>query len=247
MKKNHLTLLAKSSVLAVAMFGVLALGHGVARADDVFITGYSNGCFNCGAPVNANGPQSDSLLGLSYYNSFFFGTTANGFRGLGGNPNQSQTINNLGSFFLNAAANTYDGQSFTLMVTFTSPQGISGSNQALLNAVLTGTVFSDNDGGVFLDFDNTPLLFTFDDTNCEPPDLPRPGQQTTCGSGSFLFGVNDVALDPGQVASLTGQITAAQQTDPIPEPATLILLGTGLTGIAAQLRKRRKARAEKDN
>jgi sulfite reductase alpha subunit-like flavoprotein len=70
-----------------------------------------------------------------------------------------------------------------------------------------------------------------------------PGQQTTCGSGSFLFSVNDLAIDPGQTASLTGQITSAQQST-IPEPMTMILFGTGLAGVAAKVRRRRKAQAE---
>jgi hypothetical protein len=52
--------------------------------------------------------------------------------------------------------------------------------------------------------------------------------------------VNDLSINPGQIASLTGDIVSAQQTT-IPEPATLLLLGTGLAGVAARVR-RRKAR-----
>ena len=235
-------LLAMVNPFALSIFAVafIALAGGVARADEVFIAGGTNGCFGAACAPGA----SATFLGLTYSNSTFAGTTANGFRGLGGNANPGSNFNNLGSFSLSTAPNTYNS-SFTLQVTFTAPQGINGSNQATFTATLTGTVRSDNQGGIFLDFNNTPQLFTFVDTNCEPdPTGGVPGQQTTCGTGSFFFGVNDLAIDPGQTVSLTGQITGAQQTT-IPEPMTMILFGTGLTGIAAAARKRRNRKSEK--
>jgi len=232
---NGLRAMVRPLALGIFAIAFLALGQGEARADEVFISGFTNGCFGAGCTPGA----SDSFLGLTYNNSTFAGTTANGFRGLGGNPNPAANFNNLGSLTLSPTPNNYNGQTFTLQVTFTSPQGINGSNQATFTATITGTVRSDNQGGVFLDFDDTPVLFTFNDPNCEPdPTGGVPGQQTTCGTGSFFFSINDTAIDPGQTVSITGQITGAQQ-QPIPEPMTMILFGTGLAGVAAGARRRR--------
>ena len=232
-----LTPLSRLFALGVALLAVFAFGQKEARADEVHIAGSTAGCFGAACTPM----PTDTILGLTYNNSTFAGTTAGGFRGLGGNPTPPANVNNLGSFTLLSTPNTYNS-TFTLQVTFTAPQGINGSNVATFTATLTGTVISDNIGGVMLDFDNTPLLFTFDDAVCEPdPTGGIPGQQTTCGSGSFFFSVNDLAIDPNQTAALTGQISGATQTT-IPEPMTMVLLGTGLAGVAAKVRRRKAAR-----
>ena len=227
----------RHTLIALAVVAVIALAGLEAKADEVFISGFTNGCFGAACAPGA----SATTGGLTYSNATFSGTTAAGFRGIGGNPNPGSNFNNLGSVSLSTAPQTYN-TTFTLQVTFVAPQGITGSNQATFTATVTGTVVSDNIGGVRFDFNNTPILFTFNDPNCEPdPTGGIPGQQTTCGTGSFFFSVIDVAIDPGQTVAITGQITSAQQTT-VPEPMTMLLFGTGLAGIAAKVRKRRKGR-----
>ena len=230
--KNFTTML-KPLALSIAFFAIFSMAQGVALADEITIAGNTNGCFGAGCtpPSTGGAQQQTTLLGLTYQNSTFSGTSSNGFLAIGntGRPPGTPNVDNLGSFTLSGQPAVYSGQNFTLRVTFTTPQGINGSNTTTFAAVLTGSVSANDTGGVFVDFDNTPRLFTFSFVDAN-------GQTQT---GSFSFHVNDVSVIAGGTIALSGNITGAQQSA-IPEPATMILLGTGLAGVAAKIRKRRK-------
>ena len=217
--------------VAIALLLVLLASQPLS-ADEVFIAGSTAGAFGIGGTPGA----SASMPGLSFSNSAFSGTTSGGFRGIGSAPNPGANVNNLGSMTLSTAPNTFNTV-FNFQVTFTAPQGINGSNQILFVGDVDGSVASNDQGGVFLDFNNTPVLFTFVDNNAEPdPTGGVPGQQTTAGAGSFFFSINDVAIDPGNSVALTGQITNAQQQVPEPATAAAALVGAGLVA----MRRRRR-------
>lgn len=173
-------------------------------------------------PVTVSGISSGTVTGtaanfLTFTGNNFTATTAGGVGSFSGSDR-------IGTFVLaSTVGETPVSGNFTLNLTFTAPTGINGGQSTTYTATVSGTISTPNVGGVSIVFDNPIQTFTFSNAS---------------GSGSFSIQLPNIFVQSGETANLTAGLTGNQTA--VPEPATMLLLGTGLAGVAARVRKRRK-------
>ena len=181
----------------------MAIGQGVAKADEVTVSGSSTGVVS-GVPE----------LTFAGNNSF----SATTFLGIGAFSGS----NRLGTFSLATSPGRAVAGDFTLNITFTAPTGINGGQSTSYLATITGSVSPVVDqGGVAIHFTQPVTVFTFSNGGI---------------SGSFTLTMADLFVQSGRTADVTAGLTGQQTA--IPEPASMLLLGTGLLGVAGVARRR---------
>ena len=215
----------QTSIMGAVLFAILALGASEANADP--ITFSTSGTFSCdilGANQTCSGGGTNAITLASPTGSLTIT-----FHGTPSTTVNTPTFASFGSFQVSVTGSGMGASNIPFALTITQTSPTVGSQT--LPAIFSGA-FTANSGIGQITFQVFPSNIT-----------------VTANIGGILYSLlpsqRDIGLVPpatnNGVSTVQGFISGSASPGAIPEPATMVLLGTGLVGIAGMVRKRSKS------